>query len=39
MIDEFSLLLGIGFGVFAVVCVRLVDSIVVMFKKEKNHAG
>lgn len=35
MIDSFSLLLGIGFGVFAVICVRLVDSIVAMFK-EKN---
>ena len=35
-IDAFSLLLGICFGVFAVVCVRLVDSIVAMFKKETN---
>jgi len=37
-IDEFSLLLGIGFGVFAVVCVRLVDIIVAKLK-EKNHVG
>jgi len=38
MIDEFSLLFGIGVGVFAVVCVRLIDSIVAKLK-EKNHAG
>lgn len=35
-IDAFSLLLGIGLGVFAVVCVRLVDSIMAMFRKGKN---
>ena len=37
-IDAFSLLLGIGLGVFAVVCVRLIDSIVAKLK-ERNHAG
>jgi len=34
-IDWFSVLLGICFGVFAVVCVRLIDSIVAKLK-DKN---
>ena len=37
-VDEFSLLLGICFGLFAVVCVRLIDAIAAKLK-EKNHAG
>jgi hypothetical protein len=35
-IDAFSLLLGICFGVFAVVCVRVADSFVALWKG-KSH--
>ena len=36
MIDVGSLLIGIGVGLFAVICVRIVDYIFAKLK-EKNH--